>query len=85
MSAFRCRTGPRDQIERAAVSVSNDIAGGLERGWADSLQNSETKGQRHLTDKARRAAREREAFLEHLRQIRERQTPEYSLSEKGDG
>jgi hypothetical protein len=24
------------------------------RGWADSLQNSEIKGQRHLTDKSRR-------------------------------
>jgi hypothetical protein len=24
------------------------------RGWADSLQNSDIKGQRHLTDKSRR-------------------------------
>jgi four helix bundle protein len=44
------------------------------RGLADSLQNSEIKGQRHLTDKVRRAAqREREIleFEEELRRIRE--------------
>jgi four helix bundle protein len=45
------------------------------RGWADSLQNSEIKGQRHLTDGSRReyerkaAAR---AFIEKLDQLRAR-------------
>src|SRR5712692_6366728 len=36
------------------------------RGWCDSLQNSEIRGQRYLTDKGRRRtkeAREREDFL----------------------
>jgi four helix bundle protein len=119
----------RDQIERAAVSVSNNIAEGFERGttqelltflyiargsagevrsmlclleglpgfsdlkseisnlkslvegisrqlraWADSLQSSKVKGQRYLTEKTRhaeKAARDREEFLEKLRQIRE--------------
>ncbi len=101
----------RDQLERAVVSVSNNIAEGFERGttnellaflyiargssgevrsmlcllerrtalknfksqisdlksiaescsrqlraWADSLQNSEIKGQRHLNDRVRREA-----------------------------
>ncbi len=117
----------RDQIERAAVSISNNIAEGFERGttqelltflyiargsagevrsmlcllesvagftnlkseisnlksqaegisrqlrgWADSLQNSQIKGQRYLTEKSRRAeqtGREREEFLKRLRQI----------------
>jgi len=48
------------------------------RGWASSLQNSEIKGQRHLTEKtsqAFRAKRDREEFLEHLRQIREHKEP----------
>jgi four helix bundle protein len=127
---FKSRYSMRDQIERAAVSVSNNIAEGFERGtnqellsfiyiargssgevrsmlyllermpsfenlksqisnlkllaetvsrqlrgWADSLQNSEIKGQRYLNDKTRRAsqaAREREKFLEELRRVRER-------------
>ena len=126
---FKGQASLRDQIERAAVSISNNIAEGFERGttqelltflyiargsagevrsmlcllerlpafshlkseisnlkslsegiarqlraWADSLQNSEIKGQRYLTDKTRRAAqtaREREEFLEELRHARE--------------
>jgi len=106
--AFKGKGSLRDQIERAAVSVSNNIAEGFERGttqelitfiyiargaagevrsmlhlldrlpqfsnlksqisnlrslsesvsrqlrgWADSLQNSDIKGQRYLNDKAR--------------------------------
>ena len=126
---FKGHGGLRDQIERAAVSVSNNIAEGFERGttqelltflyiargsigevrsmlyllerlpafqdlksqisdlkssaesisrqlraWADSLQNSEIKGQRYLNDKARRTAQatsERDEFLRELRQAQE--------------
>jgi len=117
----------RDQIERAAVSVSNNIAEGFERGttqelltflyiargsagevrsmlclmdelprfknlefeisnlkslaegisrqlraWANSLQNSDIKGQRYLTEETRRiaaSARRSKAFMEQLRRI----------------
>jgi len=41
------------------------------RGWADSLQNSEIKGQRYLTDRSRRIEqdkRDREKFAEEFRQ-----------------
>jgi hypothetical protein len=44
------------------------------RAWADSLQNSEIRGQRYLTNKGKRStkeAREREEFLEELRRVRE--------------
>jgi four helix bundle protein len=126
---FKGRYSLRDQVERAAVSVSNNIAEGFERGttqelltflyiargscgevrsmlclferlpgfddlkfeisnlksrsegvsrqlrgWADSLQNSDIKGQRYLTDKTRsrtKEAREREEFLDELRRVRE--------------
>ena len=110
---FHATRSFRDQLDRAALSVSNNIAEGFERGttnellqfiyiargsagevrsmlclqerravqagwpenlkseishlkslaescsrqlrgWADSLQNSDIKGQRHLTDKSRR-------------------------------
>jgi four helix bundle protein len=45
------------------------------RGWCDSLQNSDVRGQRYLTDRERRRtreAREREEFLKELEQIRNR-------------
>jgi four helix bundle protein len=125
---FRRRRSLRDQIERAAVSVSNNIAEGFERGttqelltflyiargsagevrsmlclfqrlpafvdlkseisnlkskaegisrqlrgWANSLQNSEIKGQRYLNSRSRKqsqAAKEREEFLKELAEIR---------------
>jgi four helix bundle protein len=113
--AFLVTRGFRDQLDRAALSVSNNIAEGFERGttnellafiyiargsagevrsmlvlkerrakktgwpaglksqindlksiaescsrqlraWADSLQNSDIKGQRHLNDRVRREA-----------------------------
>jgi four helix bundle protein len=109
--AFKASRGFRDQLDRAALSVSNNVAEGFERGttnellqfiyiargsagevrsmlrvkfrrvalasiktrlsslvamaescsrqlrgWADSLQNSEIKGQRHLNDKSRKEA-----------------------------
>jgi four helix bundle protein len=122
----RMRPSFRDQLERATLSVSNNIAEGFERGtsnellafiyiargsagevrsmlrvagrrpylanhktqiadliklaescsrqlrgWADSLQNSEIQGQRHLTEKSRRQYRDKEraaAFMQKLRQ-----------------
>ena len=136
---LRVYSSLRNQIERAAVSVSNNIAEGFERGttqelltflyisrgssgetrsmlcllerlpglgnlrseisdlkskavsvsrqlraWADSLQNSDIRGQRYLTNKTKRStkeAREREEFLEELRKIRE----ELQANSAGDG
>ena len=126
--AFKSRYSLRDQIERAAVSISNNIAEGFERGtnqelltflyiargsagevrsmlyllegmpafrnleseirnlksktdsiskqlgaWARSLQDSDLKGRRFVTEKIRAAgerAREREEFLERLEEAR---------------
>lgn len=124
---FKGHGNLKDQLERAAVSISNNIAEGFERGttneliyflyisrssagecrsmlhllnelpnfenlksdisnlkllaesisrrlrgWLDSLQNSEIKGQKFLNDKVRRDAerkREDELWREELRQI----------------
>jgi four helix bundle protein len=53
-----------------AESVSRQL-----RAWADSLQNSDIRGQRYLTEKSRRVEkqqRERVEFLSELEQIRNR-------------
>ena len=118
----------KDQLERATVSISNNVAEGFERGttqelitflyisrgssgearsvlclcdrlkrfvdlkseisdlreratsisrqlraWCNSLQNSDIKGQRYLTEKTRRAderRRDREAFFKELQEMR---------------
>jgi len=117
----------RDQIERAALSVSNNIAEGFERGttsellaflyisrgsagevrsmlcflerrkgfahfksqisnlkssaescsrqlraWADHLQNSEIKGQRHLNDKSRSSYHSKKEAQEFEQELKER-------------
>ncbi|HEU4765797.1 MAG TPA: four helix bundle protein [Pyrinomonadaceae bacterium] len=126
--AFKGYYSVKDQLERAGVSVSNNIAEGFERGttpetltflyiskgssgevrsltyllehlgafatlrsqvlnlrsraagisrqlhgWCSSLQNTEIKGHRYLTDKSRRiekARRDREEFLKELEAMR---------------
>jgi septal ring factor EnvC (AmiA/AmiB activator) len=48
------------------------------RACADSLQNSDIRGTRYLTDKSRRVEtqrKEREEFLKELAEIRNRKTP----------
>lgn len=55
---------------RRAESISRQL-----RAWADSLQNTDIRGARYLTDKSRRLEqqrREREEFLAELEQIRNR-------------
>ena len=54
-------------------SLAESIARQL-RAWADSLQNSDIKGQRYLTDKTRRidqAKRARDEFLQKLQRVRQ--------------
>jgi hypothetical protein len=70
MPSFENLKSQISNLKLLAETVSRQL-----RGWADSLQNSEIKGQRYLNDKTRRAsqaAREREKFLEELRRVRER-------------
>ncbi|HEU5239497.1 MAG TPA: four helix bundle protein [Pyrinomonadaceae bacterium] len=58
------------ELIQRAESISKQI-----RAWADSLQNTEIRGARYLTEKSRRIderRREREEFLAELEQIRNR-------------
>ncbi len=59
-------------LKSRAESISRQL-----RAWADSLQNTEIRGTRYLTDKSRRTEKqrsEREEFLAELEQIRNRKS-----------
>ncbi len=58
------------------------------RGWADSLQNSDIKGQRHLNDASRAAwdqGRRTREFLEKLQRIRAGAGADVSPGEEKSG
>lgn len=60
-------------LRSKAESISRQL-----RAWADSLQNSDIRGTRYLTDKSRRLERqkqERDEFLNELAEIRNRKAP----------
>jgi len=140
--AFNTSGGLRDQLRRAALSVSNNIAEGFERGttaellqflyiargsagevrsmlrfcdgwpdaadlksqisnlislsescsrqlrgWADSLQNSDIQGQRHLNDQTRRtyeSQRRAEAFLKQVDEVVRQRTDASSTMSRPD-
>ena len=57
-------------LKLRAESISRQL-----RGWCASLQNSDIRGQRYLTERGRRStkqAREREEFLKELEEIKKR-------------
>ena len=69
LNAFQDLKSEISNLKSLALSVSRQL-----RGWANSLQHSEIKGQHYLTDNARRnsqAVRERDEFLEELRRMQE--------------
>ena len=57
-------------LKSLAESVSRQL-----RAWADSLQNSDIKGQRHLTDQSRSEYNQKkraDAFIEKLKQVQQK-------------
>ena len=141
--SFHATRGFRDQLDRAALSVSNNIAEGFERGttnellaflyiargsagevrsmltvkarrahkagwpvdlksqisnlesiaescakqlrgWADSLQNSDIKGQRHLTDKFRREDDQKKRAAALRKELLRRLPPGHPLRKEAE-
>jgi len=67
---FRELRADTKTLKAKAESCSRQL-----KGWAQSLQDSEFKGERNVNTKTRRltqAAREREEFLKELAEIREK-------------
>lgn len=67
MSKFANLKSQISNLKKPAESISRQL-----RGWADSLQNSEIKGQRYLTDKVRneqQRKKERDEFDQELKSI----------------
>ena len=79
---FADRLAERGVLKSQAADLRRRVAGLVGRceavsrqirGWADSLQNSEIRGQRHLNDQTRRdfdQGRRSRAFLEKLERVR---------------
>jgi four helix bundle protein len=68
LAAFRSLEKQIDALNRKAESCSRQL-----KAWAQSLQDSDFKGERHVNQKARRAAqanKERDEFLTELAEIR---------------
>jgi hypothetical protein len=75
----------QDQLERAALSVSNNISESCSRqlrGWVDYLQNAEIKGQRHLNDQSRRRYDAAKTADEFERELLERLPPDHPLQKR---
>lgn len=70
MAAFANLESEISNVKSLAESISRQL-----RGWAQHLQDSPIRGQRHLTSKTRQvdqARRDRDAFLEELKEITKR-------------
>ena len=71
--AFRPVNKEIDLLKKRAESCSRQL-----KAWAQSLQDSNFKGERHVNQKTKRidqAAREREEFLKELAEIRAKGAP----------
>lgn len=69
MKPFAHLTSEIADLKSSAESVSRQL-----RGWADSLQNTDIRGQRYLTDKSREAHKQDKSareFMQNLNAINE--------------
>jgi four helix bundle protein len=70
MVAFSDLKSEMSDLKSLAESISRQL-----RGWAQHLQDTSIRGQRHLTSKSRQidqARRDRDAFLQELEEMRKK-------------
>ena len=70
IQTFRSLNNEIKALKRKAESCSRQL-----KGWTQSLQDSDFKGERHVSQRTKRvgrAAQEREEFLKELAEIRAR-------------
>ena len=73
LPAFRNLKSEISDLKFQAESISRQL-----RAWADSLQNTDIKGHRYLTDKSRTIDDQKkraEAFLEKLKSVQRKDRP----------
>lgn len=70
LKAFQDLKSEISDFKALAESISRQI-----RGWADSLQNSDIKGQRYLNEKERRLAQDKKKREEFMTMLKNYQKP----------
>lgn len=70
LKAFQDLKSEISDLKALAESISRQI-----RGWADSLQNSDIKGQRYLNEKERRFAQDKKKREEFMTMLKNYQKP----------
>jgi hypothetical protein len=69
-------SGLSDEIN--AMKIKAESCSRQLKAWIQSIQNSEFRGERYVTEKLKRSdrnTREREEFLKELLEIRKKETP----------
>ncbi|MFH0879973.1 MAG: four helix bundle protein [Lentisphaerota bacterium] len=83
MEAFAHLKSQIPNLKSLAESISRQL-----RAWADQLQNSDIKGQRHLTDRSQaiyRQDRQAQTFVERMKDQHEKRLQEIIAKRKKDG
>jgi len=77
--AQKCNWKPDLKSQISSLTSTAESCSRQLRGWADSLQNSEIKGQRHLNEKTRREDNQRKRAAEFQKELLRKLAPSHPL------